>query len=84
MTVSCMKCTVAKFIVPEWGDEVDFGTGLSFRPANLYSLAGRCDNPMPGSTLSSQSGTMNLATVHSIYQGMHGHKNQKSHNFFIE
>jgi hypothetical protein len=40
--------SVAKFIVPEWGDKVDSGTGLSYRPANLSSLAARY-NPMPES-----------------------------------
>ncbi len=45
------------------GDIVDSGIGLSNRPASLCNLAGRYDNPMPESTLSSQSGTMNLATA---------------------
>jgi hypothetical protein len=40
----------AKFIVPEWGDIVDSGIGLSYRPASLCSLADRLDNPMPEST----------------------------------
>ncbi len=44
-------CThkVAKFIVPDWGDKVDSGIGLSFRPATarLHWLAGRYDNPFP-------------------------------------
>ncbi len=31
---------VAKFIVPEWGDIVDFGIGF-YRPTSLYSLRGR-------------------------------------------
>ncbi len=41
---------VAKFIVPNWGDKVDSGVGLSYLPASLCSLAGRYDNPMPEST----------------------------------
>jgi hypothetical protein len=53
----------AKFIVPDWGDKVDSGIGLLFRgPARLHRLAGRYDNPMQKSTISPQSGTMNLAT----------------------
>jgi hypothetical protein len=54
--------TCPEFIVPKWVDKVDSGIGLSYRPASLCSLAGRCDNPMSESTLSPQSGTMNLAT----------------------
>ncbi len=38
------------------------GIGLSYRPASLCSLAGLYDNPMSKSTLSPQSGIMNLAT----------------------
>ncbi len=38
---------VTKFIVPDWGDKVDSGMGLSYRPARLHRLAGRYDNPMP-------------------------------------
>ncbi len=49
--------SVAKFIVP------DSRIGLSCRPASLCSLADRCDNPMPESTLYLQSGTMKLAIV---------------------
>jgi hypothetical protein len=36
-----------KFIVPDWGDIVGSGIGLSYRPSSLCSLAGRYDNPMP-------------------------------------
>jgi hypothetical protein len=51
---------VSKFIVPDWGyTVVDFSIRLSYQAASLCSLAG---NPMPELTLSSQSGTMNLAT----------------------
>ncbi len=31
---------VAKFIVPDWGDKVDYGIGFSYRPARLHRLAG--------------------------------------------
>jgi hypothetical protein len=44
------------------GDKVDNGIGLSYRPTSLCSLTGQCDNPMPWSTLSPQSGTMNWAS----------------------
>ncbi len=53
----------AKCKVLEWGDKVDSGIGLSYRPAGLHRLADRYDNPMPTSTLSSHSGTMNFATA---------------------
>jgi hypothetical protein len=53
---------VAKFIVPDWGDKVDSGKWLSYRPAWLHRLAGQYDNPMTESTLSLQSGTITLAT----------------------
>ncbi len=43
---------VAEFLVPDWGDLVDSGKGLSYRPARIHRLAGRYDNPMPVSTLS--------------------------------
>ncbi len=48
------------------GHIVDSEIGLSYQPASLCSLAGRYDNPMPKSTLSPQSGTMNLATLLSL------------------
>ncbi len=39
-------------IVPDWGDKVDPGIGLSYRPARLHRLAGLYVNPMPESTIS--------------------------------
>jgi hypothetical protein len=57
--------SVSKFIVPDLGDIVDSGIGLSHRhatAASLRSLAGRKDNPMPELTLSPLSGIKNLAT----------------------
>jgi hypothetical protein len=39
---------VAKFMVPQLGDKVDSGMGLSYWTARLCSLAGRYDNHMPG------------------------------------
>jgi len=47
---------VAKFIVPDWGDKVDSGIGVSYRPAKLHRLEGRYDNPMPESTISPSQG----------------------------
>jgi hypothetical protein len=50
-------CTEAIFIVPDRGDEVDFGmAGLSFRPARLHRLVGRYDKPMLESTISPSQG----------------------------
>ncbi len=50
-------------ILSPWpGDIVDSGIGLSYRSASLCSLAGWYENPLPESTLSLQSGTMNMAT----------------------
>jgi len=40
----------AQFLVPDWGDKIDYGIGLSYRPPRLHRLAGRYDNPMPYST----------------------------------
>ncbi len=45
-----IRMPVAKSLV--WGDKVDSGIGLSYRPASLCSRAGQYDNPMPGLTLS--------------------------------
>ncbi len=42
---------VAKFFVPDWGDIVDSGIGLSYQLARIHRLAARNDNPMPESTL---------------------------------
>jgi hypothetical protein len=47
----CVSGTVAKFIVSDWGDKVDYGIMLSYRPVTQCSLVGRCDNPMRQSTL---------------------------------
>jgi hypothetical protein len=55
MMLTLQTNAVAKFLVPEWGDIVDSGIGMSYRPASLCSLAGRYDNRMPDSTLSPAS-----------------------------
>jgi hypothetical protein len=44
--------SVANFLVPDWGDKVDSGIGLSYGTARLHRLAGRYDNAMPESTIS--------------------------------
>jgi hypothetical protein len=49
-------CTEAIFIVPDRGDEVDIGMGLSYRPARLHRLVGRYDKPMLESTISPSQG----------------------------
>jgi hypothetical protein len=61
---------LAKFIVSDWGwgDEVDSGIGLSYRPARLHRLAGRYDNPICRCQLRvyiPRSGTMHLDTASS-------------------
>jgi hypothetical protein len=50
---------------PGLGDIVDYGKGLSYRPASLCSLAGRYDNPMPELPLYPPSGSPNLVTEYS-------------------
>ncbi len=54
VTVNLSMCdrAVAKFLVPDLGDKVDAGIGLSYRPARLHSQACRYDNPLPESTIS--------------------------------
>jgi hypothetical protein len=31
--------TEVQYIVPDWGDKVDYGIGLSYRPAKLHTTA---------------------------------------------
>jgi hypothetical protein len=59
--MSCLKIlsmntkktpSVSKFIVPDWGDKVNSGIGLSYWPARRNRPAGRYDNPIPESTIS--------------------------------
>jgi hypothetical protein len=58
--------SVAKFIVPDWGNKVNFGKWLSFRPAKLHRLGGRYDNHMP------ESETMTLATELEFLKSLWG------------
>ncbi len=56
---------VADFIDPDWGDKVNSGIGLSYRPACQTTWTGGdgpVSNPMPESTLSPSQGSMNSAT----------------------
>ncbi len=70
-SIYCWEVKSIKIYSPWMGDAVDSGIGMSYRPASLCSLAGRYDNPMPESTLSPQSGTMNLTTgLDGIYLSM--------------
>ncbi len=63
-TMSHNYGTLAKFLVPDWGDKADSSVGLSYRPGSLCSMAGRYDNPMPGSAISPcQSRTKNMTSV---------------------
>jgi hypothetical protein len=48
--------SVAKFLVPHWGDTVDSGIGLSYRPARLHRMEGCYDNTMQDSTISNSQG----------------------------
>jgi hypothetical protein len=53
---------VAELIDLDWGDKVNSGIGLFYRPARLHGLADRYDNPMPEFTFSPSHGSMNLST----------------------
>jgi hypothetical protein len=62
---------VSKFIVPDWGDKVDSGRGLLYRPDRLYNihrLAGRYEQLYAEVNLFPPSGTMNSATVPFIIE----------------
>ncbi len=60
---SNMHSPVAEFIVPDWGDKVNTGIGLSYRPTRLHRLCGPVCQPYAGVDYIPQSGTMNLASV---------------------
>ncbi len=67
--------TSSKIHSPGLDDIIDSGIGLSYRPGSLCvlcSLAGRYNNPMPQSTLSTESGIMNLATERRTWVGTAG------------
>jgi hypothetical protein len=62
---SCFSVqSVAKFLVPDWGDKVD--SGFSYRPGRLHRLAGRYDNPMPVDYIL-KSGTKDLTSIKCSY-----------------
>ncbi len=58
LTLKTMRETAeAQFIVPDWGDKVDYGImGLTYRPVRRHRLAGRYDYPRPLSTSSPSKG----------------------------
>jgi hypothetical protein len=63
----CFASSVAKFVIPDWGNKVDSGIGLSYRPARLHTM--QCIGWQAGMTTLyarvnyiPQSGTMNFAT----------------------
>ncbi len=53
----------AQCIIPDWGDKVDFGIELLYRPVRLHRLAGLVRQPYAIVDFFLQSETMNLATV---------------------
>jgi hypothetical protein len=59
------KNSEAKFLVPDWGIQLTLsGIGLSYRPASLCSLVGRCTTTLSHSRLyPPQSGTKNSELV---------------------
>jgi hypothetical protein len=57
--------TVAKFIAPDWGDKVNFGIGLSYRPAGYIGCQAGT-TAYDGVNYIPQSETMNLATGRTI------------------
>ena len=52
---------VAEFIVPDWGDKVNSGIGLSYRPARLHRQR-PVRQPYAGVDYIPQSGIMNSAS----------------------
>ncbi len=38
------ELTEAQFIVPVWGDKMDYSIGMSYWPVRLHRLADRYDN----------------------------------------
>jgi hypothetical protein len=51
---------VAKFTVPDWGDKVNSGVGLSYQPARLHRLQAGIQQPYAGVSYIAQTRTMNL------------------------
>jgi hypothetical protein len=45
--LSAVSSQIHQIHCPLLGDKVDYGVGLSYRPAIHCSLMGRYDNPMP-------------------------------------
>ncbi len=74
----CRDYAVAKFIVSDWGNKVDSGIGLSYRPATLHRLAGRYDNPMPAL----QQSYAGVNYIPPVRDYKFGHWNEHAH-FFV-
>jgi hypothetical protein len=55
-------CPEAKFSVPDWGELVESGIGLSYRLANLCMPGGPVQQPYARVDYIPQSATKNLAT----------------------
>ncbi len=55
---SFLNYSAAKFWVPDWGDKVNSGIGLSYHPARIHRPVRQ---PYAGDDYIHQSGTMNLA-----------------------
>jgi hypothetical protein len=68
MQNGAVSSTVAEFIDSDWGDKINSGIELSYRPARLHGLVDRCDNPMLKLTLSPRHGSMNSATEQRTVQ----------------
>ncbi len=62
-TYYCSMDPVAKFIVPDKGDKVNYGIGLSYRLARLHIWRVGTTPQATAPCRSQLSGTMNLATV---------------------
>ncbi len=58
-----MGRTVAKFIVPDWGEKVNSGIGLTYRPARQPSWRAGTTTLCRSWLYPPQSGTMNSATA---------------------
>ncbi len=58
---TCSQSIVVEFIDSDWGDKVNSGIGLSYRPARLHWLASRYDNLKLELTLSPSHGSLNSA-----------------------
>jgi hypothetical protein len=63
-------CPVAKFLVPDWGDLVDSGIGLSYRHDRLHMAGGPVRQPYASVYFIPSSGTKNFASAQEDTQQM--------------